>query len=123
MDYYSTHQRIQVIDRYINKKHLLSKNLSYYFRYHGQASGIFSCSEHLAGLVPSQVPFVKALPIFVQTFTSFFFWAKKGSETCTVVETMFSFEILFSVFGNISYADRVEQLAFNALPAALTPEM
>ena len=33
----------------------LSLTTSYFSRYHGQASGIFSCSEHLAGLVPSQV--------------------------------------------------------------------
>eukprot|EP01118_Nematostelium_gracile_P018429 TRINITY_DN8182_c0_g2_i3.p1 TRINITY_DN8182_c0_g2~~TRINITY_DN8182_c0_g2_i3.p1 ORF type:complete len:660 (+),score=134.27 TRINITY_DN8182_c0_g2_i3:63-1982(+) len=68
--------------------------------YHGQASGIFSCSEHLAGLDPSQ-----------------------GSELCTVVETMFSFEEVFATFGDVQHADRIESLAFNALPAALDPHM
>jgi hypothetical protein len=61
----SAHQRVSIVDTY-----------------HGQASGIFSCSEHLAGLDPSQ-----------------------GTETCTVVETMFSFEVLFSVFGDVSFAE------------------
>jgi len=39
------------------------------------------------------------------------------------VETMFSYEVLFSVFGDVTFADRIEMLAFNALPAAITPVM
>lgn len=69
-------------------------------KYHGQASGIFSCSEHLAGTFPSQ-----------------------GTELCTVVETIFSYITIFSVFGNISDADRIESLVYNALPAAIDPYM
>jgi len=38
------------------------------------------------------------------------------------VETMFSYEVLFSVFGNIDDAERVERLAYNALPASMTPD-
>lgn len=46
-----------------------------------------------------------------------------GSELCTVVETMFSFEIMFSILGERSFAERVELLAYNALPATITPDM
>ena len=45
--------------------------------YHGQASGIFGCDEHLAGTMPS-----------------------RGTELCTVVETMFSYETLFEIQGD-----------------------
>lgn len=47
----------------------------------------------------------------------------QGAETCTVVEAMFSFRVMFSVFGDVSYADRLEKLTFNALPASLDPTM
>ena len=68
--------------------------------YHGQVSGIFSCDEHLAGLHPSQ-----------------------GSELCAVVEMMYSLEVLLSITGEAHWADRLEQLAFNALPATFSPDM
>jgi hypothetical protein len=68
-------------------------------RYHGQASGIFSCDECLAGLNPS-----------------------RGTELCTVVETMFSYGIIFSTLGDPVFADKVEQIAFNALPATMTAD-
>ena len=45
--------------------------------YHGQASGVFGCDEHLAGTMPS-----------------------RGTELCTVVESMFSYETLFGIQGN-----------------------
>ena len=69
-------------------------------RYHGQASGIFSCDECLAGLNPS-----------------------RGTELCTVVETMFSYSTIFSILGDPIFADKVEQITFNALPASITPDM
>jgi hypothetical protein len=48
----------------------------------------------------------------------------RGTETCTVVEQMASLEFAFTTFGNTGdYMDRVERLAFNALPAALTADM
>eukprot|EP01123_Difflugia_compressa_P012241 TRINITY_DN5169_c0_g1_i1.p1 TRINITY_DN5169_c0_g1~~TRINITY_DN5169_c0_g1_i1.p1 ORF type:complete len:686 (+),score=98.59 TRINITY_DN5169_c0_g1_i1:38-2095(+) len=67
--------------------------------YHGRVDGTFSGSEHLAGLHPSQ-----------------------GTETCLVVEAMFSYEVSFSVFGNISDADRVERIAYNSLPGSFTSD-
>ena len=46
-----------------------------------------------------------------------------GAELCTVVETMFSFEMLFHVIGDPKFAERAEQLTYNALPATITSDM
>lgn len=67
--------------------------------YHGQATGMFSGDECLAGRNPLQ-----------------------GSELCAVVEYMYSLEVLASVFGDVPFADRLERVAFNALPATLSPD-
>ena len=69
-------------------------------RYHGLPNGMFSCDEHFAGLNPSQ-----------------------GSELCTVVETMFSLEQSLAILGDPSLGDRLEKIAFNALPGTLTDDM
>ena len=69
-------------------------------RYHGQATGMFSGDECLAGRNPLQ-----------------------GTELCAVVEFMYSLEHLFSTFGDPFFADRLERVAFNALPAAISPDM
>jgi hypothetical protein len=69
-------------------------------RYHGQATGMFSADECLSGKSPLQ-----------------------GSELCSVVEFMYSLETLFSVFGDPIFGDRLEKIAFNALPATLAPDM
>lgn len=68
--------------------------------HHGQATGIFTCDEHLAGRSPSQ-----------------------GTELCTVVEAMYSLELLCAVTGDPRFADRLEKLAFNALPATFKKDM
>lgn len=68
--------------------------------YHGMAVGHFTGDECLSGNSPIQ-----------------------GSELCSVVEAMYSFEVLFSVGGNPIWLDRLEQLAFNALPATTSPDM
>ncbi len=68
-------------------------------RFHGQANGMFSCDEHLAGTSPVQ-----------------------GSELCAVVEYMYSLEVLLADLGEPMFADRLETLAFNALPATLSPD-
>ena len=68
-------------------------------RYHGQVHGMFSGDEWLAG--PA---------------------ATRGVELCAVVECMFSLEQLVRVFG-ARYADRLERLAYNLLPAALTADV
>ena len=69
-------------------------------KYHGLPNGMFSCDEHLAGLDPSQ-----------------------GSELCTVVEYMFSLEQVLGILGDPEFGDRLEKLAFNALPGTLTDDM
>jgi uncharacterized protein len=67
---------------------------------HGQAAGKFSSDEHLAGNGPNQ-----------------------GTELCTVVEFMYSLEELYEIFGDNRLADRLEILAYNALPGATTPDI
>ncbi len=69
-------------------------------RYHGQASGVFSGDESLAGRMPSQ-----------------------GTELCAVVEYLFSLEVLLAEFAQPWMADRLERIAFNALPATFAPDM
>jgi hypothetical protein len=69
-------------------------------RYHGQVTGVFSGDECLAGRNPLQ-----------------------GTELCAVVELLYSLETLFSVFGDTTFADRLERVAWNALPATLAPDM
>lgn len=47
---------------------------------------------------------------------------RQGFETCGIVEFMHSFEMLTKVSGNPIWSDRCEELAFNSLPASLTPD-
>ncbi|MFD7818394.1 RICIN domain-containing protein [Streptomyces sp. NPDC059785] len=47
---------------------------------------------------------------------------RQGFETCGVVEFMASHQLLTRITGDPVWADRCEDLAFNALPAALDPE-
>jgi DUF1680 family protein len=61
---------------------------------------MFTGDEHLAGLNPSQ-----------------------GTELCSVVEFMFSLECLIGALGDPLFADRLEKITFNALPATFTPDM
>jgi hypothetical protein len=48
---------------------------------------------------------------------------RQGFETCGWVEFMHSFEMLTRITGNPLWADRCEEIAFNSLPAALTPDL
>eukprot|EP01063_Lacrimia_lanifica_P018886 TRINITY_DN25848_c0_g1_i1.p1 TRINITY_DN25848_c0_g1~~TRINITY_DN25848_c0_g1_i1.p1 ORF type:complete len:667 (+),score=229.17 TRINITY_DN25848_c0_g1_i1:78-2078(+) len=45
--------------------------------------------------------------------------ASRGTETCSVVEMMNSMRVAYEVTGNVTYMDRLERIAFNALPASL----
>ena len=78
----------------------LGQMLSALDKYHGLPNGMFSCDEHFAGRNPSQ-----------------------GSELCTVVETMFSLEQSLAILGDASVGDRLEKIAFNALPGTFTDDM
>ncbi|KAF8827372.1 hypothetical protein HHX47_DHR4000065 [Lentinula edodes] len=66
------------------------------YTYHGRESGTFSADEHIAGLDPS-----------------------RGTELCAIVEQIFSLATVYGILGNNSVADRVEKLAYNALPAGI----
>ena len=46
---------------------------------------------------------------------------RQGFETCGIVEYMLSHELLTRITGDAVWSDRVEELAFNSLPAALDP--
>lgn len=48
---------------------------------------------------------------------------RQGAETCAVVEQMASYEIMMCITGDPFWADHCEMVAFNTLPAALTPDM
>ena len=48
---------------------------------------------------------------------------RQAAETCSMVEFMLSNELLLGITGNPTYADRCEEIAFNSLPAALTPDL
>lgn len=69
-------------------------------RWHGSVVGVVTADEHLAGRSPVH-----------------------GIETCSVVETMRSCEELLRLTGDARWGDRLEQVAFNALPAALTADL
>ena len=69
-------------------------------RFHGTVTGIFTADECLNGKSPIQ-----------------------GTELCAVTEMMYSLEHLTAASGDGAYADRLELLAFNALPATISPDM
>jgi hypothetical protein len=46
---------------------------------------------------------------------------RQGFETCGIVEFMASHELMHRMTGDPVWADRIEELAFNSLPAALDP--
>lgn len=48
---------------------------------------------------------------------------RQGAETCTMVEFMASFESLLKITGEAVWADRAEEVAFNSLPASMTPDL
>ena len=68
--------------------------------YNGTAVEVFTGDECLSGLSPIQ-----------------------GTELCAVVEQMYSYEWLFAYTGDPKWAERLEVLAFNALPASISEDM
>jgi hypothetical protein len=88
------------LDQRAQDREFPSRMVAILDRYHGQVTGMFSGDECLAGKNPIQ-----------------------GTELCAVVEFLYSLETLASVFGDPAFGDRLERVAFNALPAPLTPDM
>ena len=74
--------------------------IEYLDKKHGTAIGHFNGDENLSGNSPIQ-----------------------GAELCSIVELMYSYEILFSITGDIKWLDKLELLAYNSLPAAVSPDM
>lgn len=67
---------------------------------HGMAIGHFTGDECLSGTSPIQ-----------------------GSECCSIVEAMYSYEELLSIGGNPFWGDLLEQTAFNGLAATISADM
>ncbi len=85
--YYQQHPEKQYVDA-------TEKALADLRRFDGMVYGLFGADESIHGSDPTQ-----------------------GSELCTAVEMMFTLEYMTRVTGNVGYADRLERIAFNALPA------
>ena len=68
--------------------------------YNGTPVGLFTGDECLSGLSPIQ-----------------------GTELCAVAEQMYSYETLYAFTGDKKWAERLEVLAFNALPATISDDM
>ncbi len=84
----------------VSDRRELNHQLAMLDKYHGLPNGMFSGDEHFAGTDPSQ-----------------------GIELCAVVETMFSLEQAFAILGEPGLADRLEKVAYNALPGTLSNDM
>jgi hypothetical protein len=69
-------------------------------KYNGTPTETFTGDECLSGLSPIQ-----------------------GTELCAVVEQMYSYELLYAFTGDKKWAERLEVIAFNALPATLSDDM
>ena len=69
-------------------------------KHNGTPVGLFTGDECLSGLSPIQ-----------------------GTELCAVAEQMYSYEILYAYTGDKKWAERLETLAFNALPATISDDM
>ncbi|GAB3702786.1 glycoside hydrolase family 127 protein [Spirosoma flavus] len=68
-------------------------------KYNGMAHGLYGGDEALHGNNPTQ-----------------------GSELCSAVEMMFSLESILEITGDVAYADQLEKVAFNALPAQVSDD-
>ena len=77
----------------------VKKGLSALRDCHGFVNGMYGGDEHLHGNDPTQ-----------------------GSELCSAVEMMYSFESMLPVTGDVFYADYLEKIAYNVLPTQSTDD-
>ena len=77
-----------------------SKMVEMQLAYHGQPHGMFAADECFGGRE-----------------------LNRGIELCAVVEQMYSLEVAFRVTGEVALLDRIERIAFNALPGTMTASM
>lgn len=79
-----------------DQKHLdaVKKALKDIKKYHGQAQGMYGGDEPLHGTNPIQ-----------------------GIEFCSISEEMFSLETMLKITGDMEFADLLEKITYNALPA------
>jgi uncharacterized protein len=66
---------------------------------HGFVNGMYGADENIHGNDPTQ-----------------------GSELCSAVEFMFSFESILPITGDVYYADYLEKIAYNVLPTQVTDD-
>jgi hypothetical protein len=70
----------------------------------GQVGGRFAAHERLPSIAIGRQP-------------------TDGTELCGVSEFAYSMERLFEIWGDVSFADRLELLVFNSIPGAMTADM
>lgn len=68
-------------------------------KFHGQPQGMYGGDEPMHGNDPTQ-----------------------GIELCSIVELMFSLETMLAITGDLAFADHLERIAYNALPAQSTED-
>ncbi len=90
--YYQHHPEQKYIDA-------VNKGFADIRKYNGLAHGLYGGDEALHGNNPTQ-----------------------GSELCSAVEMMFSLESMLGITGDVTYADQLEKIAFNALPTQSTED-
>ena len=90
--YYQHHPKTKYLDA-------TRKGFADIRKYLGQPQGLYGGDEALHGMNPTQ-----------------------GSELCTAVEMMFSLENIFTITGDVQYADHLEKVAFNALPSQIAED-
>lgn len=90
--YYQHHPEKKYLDA-------LKKGFADLRKFNGMAHGLYGGDEALHGNNPTQ-----------------------GSEFCSAVEMMYTLENVLEITGDVAYADQLEKIAFNALPAQATDD-
>jgi DUF1680 family protein len=90
--YYQHHPEQQYLDA-------MKKGFADLRKYNGMAHGLYGGDEALHGNNPTQ-----------------------GSELCTAVEMMYTLEAALEITGDVDYADKLEKIAFNALPTQISDD-